>query len=239
MLPIVGWQRTSLIDYPHKLSSVLFTPGCNLRCPYCHNPQLVELDGTIETFAQSTLIEHLTLRRKVLDGVVITGGEPTLHGEKLVEFIQFLKELGYLVKLDTNGTNPSLLQRLIEERLVDYIAMDLKTSSEEYPRFFSGNCQSAADANAICQSIALILQSTKKGLTEHEFRSTLHPLLHSEKIISAMAQMLIGAERYYLQTFNSRSTLDPAYGNTCAFTDQEMLHLRDVALNWLGHCEVR
>lgn len=234
MLPIVGCQRTSLIDYPQKIASIVFTPGCNLRCPYCHNPELVHPDEPLPEIPHAALAEHLVRRRNVLDGVVITGGEPTLHGEDLVDFIQFVKDMGYLVKLDTNGTNPALLKRLLEARLVDYVAMDVKTSLTEYSRFGEAGLR----AGAIRASIELLKNAQTAGIIEGEFRTTLHPLLHTTEIVQEMAMMLEGANCYTLQTFRNVSTLDTTYHETSAFTEAQMVRFQAIA-NQFVHCTLR
>ncbi|AZR72820.1 anaerobic ribonucleoside-triphosphate reductase activating protein [Anoxybacter fermentans] len=235
MLPIVGWQKTSLIDYPKKISSIFFTPGCNFRCPYCHNPQLVTDTVDLETIPEDIIWAHLKKRRKVLDGVVITGGEPTLHGEKLIEFIFKIKKMGYLVKLDTNGSQPELLKRLIEDNLIDYIAMDLKTSIPEYTIF----TRTDVDLNKIKESIEFLIQSANSKLVDVEFRTTLHPRLHNEKIFHQMVELIKDAPRYVLQTFRSNITLDPEYLRTQPFTEHKMIEFLNIAKKYVKECLIR
>jgi len=191
--PIAGLQPTSLIDYPDRVSAVLFTAGCNLRCPFCHNPDLVLPDRV----ARLTLVETddvlamLRERRNFLDGVVITGGEPTLH-PGLPGFLRAVKDLGLLVKLDTNGTNPDALFQVFEEGLADFVAMDIKASHASYSRLAGVS----VDLAAIDKSIAAI----RDHAPAYEFRTTVAPTLEAAEI-EAIARWLAGARRYMLQRF--------------------------------------
>lgn len=236
MIPIVGWQKTSLIDYPRRISTILFTPGCNFRCPYCHNPQLVLSDPTLQPLPEEVLWEHLSQRRRLIDGVVLTGGEPTLYGQRLVELIRAIKEEGFLVKLDTNGTDPELLRHLIDNRWVDYVAMDVKTTLREYSRLTGA---SAHDVELVQASISLLQESAQAGQIELEFRTTLHPHFHSATIVEEMLQMLQGAPRYVLQTFRPNVTLDTSLQETHAFTDAEMELFRDLGKEYVKECLLR
>ena len=129
---IAGWQKVSLIDYPEKICSILFTQGCNFRCPYCHNPELVEPALFREPLSEKEIFAFLEKRKGKIDAVSITGGEPTIQPD-LVEFILPMKDIGYLIKLDTNGSRPDVLGKLISEKLLDYIAMDVKAPLNRYP----------------------------------------------------------------------------------------------------------
>lgn len=236
MIPIVGWQKTSLMDYPQRISTILFTPGCNFRCPYCHNPQLVIADPALYFLPEEALWEHLEKRRSVIDGVVITGGEPTLHGDGLVELITQIKERGFLVKLDTNGTRPELLQRLIRERQVDYIAMDVKTALSDYERVTGA---SLSDTEQVRMSIDLLKASAIAGFIELEFRTTLHPHLHSSATLQKMFQLLEGAPRCVLQTFRPDVTLSPHYQDTHPYTVAEMEQFQEIGREYVKECLLR
>jgi pyruvate formate lyase activating enzyme len=236
MIPVVGVQKTSLIDYPGKLATILFTPGCNFRCPYCHNPQLVAGEAEVGKIPFQEIREHLVKRKKLLDGVVITGGEPTLHGEKLVSLLQDIKELGYLVKLDTNGTKPDLLQSLIEKQLVDYVAMDIKTSISHY-RELTGV---SVDLEDIKASIALLLSKAEDcSALQVEFRTTLHPALHTIERFQEMVMMIDGAPLYVLQTFRPLLTLNPLYQETHPFTDVQMQSFMQLGQQHVKKCVLR
>lgn len=199
-LIIKGIQKLSLIDYPGKVACTLFTFGCNFRCPYCHNPELVIDDGTLP-IPEEDVLRFLGERKGFLDGVCITGGEPTLHND-LPDFIKRIKGLGYSVKLDTNGTNPEMLRRLVGERLVDYIAMDVKAPLEKYESVV----RMKVDLGKIAESVEIV-----KAFPEHEFRTTVVPELLEKEDILAIAEWLKGARRLFIQQFKPTKTLDKTF----------------------------
>ncbi len=164
-MQICGLQKTTLLDYPGRVAATIFTFGCNFRCPYCHNMNLVEPEHKPEIFSKEEIMSFLKKRAGILEGVCITGGEPTIDPE-LVELVREIKELGYCVKLDTNGTNPVMLEELIEEELIDYAAMDIKTGFSDYERVAG---VSHPDIESISRSIRLLI----KGKLFYEFRTTL------------------------------------------------------------------
>ena len=163
---IAGWVKTSLVDYPGKISSVIFTQGCNLKCFYCHNPDLIETNSIKPMISNKEVFEFLEKRSGLLDGVVITGGEPTVQKD-LPQFLRRIKNMGFLVKLDTNGTKPDVLKYLLDENLINYIAMDIKSPLEYYPIFSGKRVKSVL----ITDSIRII--KTSKIL--YEFRTTVAP----------------------------------------------------------------
>jgi pyruvate formate lyase activating enzyme len=219
MLAIKGLEKSSLIDYPGKVSAVVFLGGCNFRCPFCHNRDLVLEPDKTESIPEGELFGFLKERKRWLDGVVITGGEPTIHKE-LPELLAKIKGLGYPVKLDTNGTNPDMLRELIRNGLVDYVAMDVKGTLGKYGK--SSGVE--ADTGKIQESIRMIIGSG----VEHEFRSTVLPALHSREDVEEMARMVKGAGRFCLQQFRPMNTIDPGFGKERPFTKEEMLELRDL-----------
>ncbi|MGC8971837.1 MAG: anaerobic ribonucleoside-triphosphate reductase activating protein, partial [bacterium] len=160
---IGGLQKFSLIDYPGKISAVIFTKGCNFRCPYCHNPELVIFDGK-DLIEEDYIFSFLREKRGKLDGVVLTGGEPTLQSD-LINFLKEIKGLGFFTKLDTNGSNPEVIERLLEEKILDYIAMDIKANLEKYNDVTHSN----VDIEKIKKSIDIIMHS---GI-DYEFRTTI------------------------------------------------------------------
>jgi len=196
---IGGLQRTSFIDYPGMVSAVVFLHGCNLRCGYCHNPTLIE-GKPVERLAQEELLAFLTSRRGQLEGVVITGGEPTLQ-PKLRGFIEAVRGLGFKVKLDTNGTNPDVLGELLEAKLLDYVAMDLKDLPEGYPEL----CGMRASPEVVRRSIRLIVDSE----VDHEFRTTVVSPHHDKQRLFQMAEVIEGARHWVLQRFRPGRTLSP------------------------------
>lgn len=210
-------QRFTLLDFPNRVSCIAFTPGCDLRCGFCHNPEFVLPDRLCALAGSLISDEHffrfLDRRQGLLDGVVVSGGEPTVW-QDLPAFLNRIKTLGFLVKLDTNGNNPDMLEQLVEERLVDYIAMDVKTSLEKYPELAGFG---AKPAN-IERSIGLISTSG----VEYEFRTTLIREHHTEAILTELSHLLAGARQLYLQTFRSTETLDSAFAGYHGFSPDEM-----------------
>ena len=187
---IGGFQKTSLLDYPDTISAIIWTIGCNFRCPFCYNKNLVL--GNVQPIPEEEILAFLKKRSGLLEGLVITGGEPLMQ-EDIVGFCQQVKKLDYLIKIDTNGTYPKRLQELLDHTLVDYIAMDIKAPQKKYHQLTGVKTPLAR----IKQSIDLI---TKAGIA-YEFRTTVVPELLTKDDIVAIAQWIQGSERYYLQQF--------------------------------------
>lgn len=187
-----GLQKLTLLDYPNKMASTLFTGGCNFRCPFCHNKDLVLNPTSIEAIDEEEILSFLKKRKGMLDGICITGGEPLLCSD-LESFIYKAKELGYLVKLDTNGSFFDKLEKLVKEKAVDYVAMDIKNSFEKYDLTTGVK----TDLDSVKKSIEFL----KSGVVDYEFRTTVvkeyHEFLDFEKI----AIFLAGSKQYYLQNF--------------------------------------
>ena len=194
---IAGVQRLSLLDYPGKLSCIVFLPGCNLRCPFCHNASIVLQDN--DMLSEESVLEFVETRRGVLDGVCITGGEPTIQKD-LPLFIQKIKDIGLLVKLDTNGTAPETLQYILDNNLVDYVAMDIKTSLEKYPKAVGVENFST---DKIQRSIELLLNST----IDYEFRTTVSRGIVELEDIDKICEVIKGCKSYYLQKFVNSGNL--------------------------------
>ena len=194
---IQGLNKTTLLDFPGHVAATVFTPGCNMRCPFCHNADMV--NGTLADIGVETILTFLEKRKKVLQGVCITGGEPTLQKE-LPEFIKRIKELGLLVKLDTNGTNPQMLKSLYIDGLLDYVAMDIKNSYEKY-KLTAGTQNVSLDI--IRESIFLIQNSE----IPYEFRTTVVREFHEPEDIEAICREIHGAEAYYLQSYTDSDNI--------------------------------
>ena len=196
---IGGIQKLTLLDYPGKVACTVFLSGCNLRCPYCHNPGLVlpeQSEGS--EIPEAEVLSFLERRKGKLDGVCITGGEPTLQPE-LPEFLEKLRRLGYAVKLDTNGTNPAMLKALLQERVLDYVAMDIKNSPSRYAETCGGiDCLSR-----VRESAALLMD----GTVDYEFRTTAVAELHDDDSFREIAQWIAGAKQYYIQCFIDRDSV--------------------------------
>ena len=192
-MKIIGFQKTTLLDYPGKVAATIFTPGCNFRCPYCQNGDILVPGEDIEPFTEEEVLTTLEKRKGVLDGVCITGGECTLQKD-LPEFIQKIRSLGLLIKLDTNGTNPEMLKKLLDDNLIDYIAMDIKQSPEKYNEIAKMN---GFEFDKINESVKLIMNS---GL-DYEFRTTVADNLMSTGDFEKIGQWIQGAKAYYLQQY--------------------------------------
>lgn len=208
---IAGLQKLTLLDYPGKTACIIFTRGCQFRCPFCHNAELAE-DTSGDHVTEAEVFAHLNKRKGVLDGVVITGGEPCLQKD-LASFIRRVKELGYAVKLDTNGAMPRVLSSLLEEGLPDYVAMDIKNS----PRLYAQTAGCPVDLAVLQESIALLERSG----VEHEFRTTVVKGLHDGESLREAAELIAGTKRYFLQGYaDSGHVLAPA--GLSAFSREEM-----------------
>lgn len=227
-MKIGGLQKFSLIDFPKHLSCILFTIGCNFRCPYCHNPELV--DETSGEISMIQILEFLSNRKGKIEGVVITGGEPTMHDD-LPSFITTIKNMGYMIKLDTNGTNPDMIKHLLEEKLLDYIAMDIKSPIDLY----SKNVARAINSGAIRKSIKII----KLSKIDYEFRTTVVKSLLSEKDIEQIGKEISGAKKYYLQKFVSNKILNPQFKSKVSYTDAEFQVFKNKLLKYVKYCDVR
>lgn len=214
-MKIAGLVRSSLIDYPGKVAAVVFTQGCNFRCAFCHNPDLIAVEqarGVKNT--EEEVLSFLETRIGKLDGVVITGGEPLIQPD-IEEFITKVKALGFAVKLDTNGSNPEKLKRLIDAKLIDYIAMDIKASLPKY-----GQICAYLNTKVIQQSISVI----KNSSINYEFRTTVLPKYHDASGLLEIGKLINGAKLYTIQGFRPEITYDPSLANERAFTSSELKH---------------
>lgn len=198
-IKISGIQKLTLLDYPEHMACTLFVSGCNFKCPFCHNSEL--LRGDVEFYDEREIFEFLKKRSGVLEGVCVTGGEPTVYTD-LDRLLREIKSLGFLVKLDTNGYLPDRLRALIDDGLLDYIAMDIKNSPERYAESV-GLDPMRFDIEPIRESISLIMGS---GL-DYEFRTTVATELFDESSIAGAARMIVGAKKYFLQAFVMRDTV--------------------------------
>lgn len=207
---VSGFQKSSLIDYPEKISAIIFTQGCNFKCPYCHNPELIGTFCSAKNVIE--IFDFLKTRIGKLDGVVITGGEPTLH-EDLPEFIQKIKEMGFLIKLDTNGTNPKMLEKLLDTKLIDYVAMDIKAPVEKYNEVVCAK----VDTAKILKSIAIV----KSYNVDYEFRTTVVKSQLSPADFEKICEMILGCEKYYLQKFVPTKILNKSFLNEKTYSDEE------------------
>ncbi len=223
---IYGLQKLSLVDYPGKTAAVLFTGGCNFRCPFCHNFGLVQDPG--EPLDDGEVFGYLKKRTGLLDAVVITGGEPLIHPD-IADLIEKVRALGYPVKLDTNGTFPARLAELLTRGLVDYVAMDIKNSREKY--YLTAGCD--VDLDSVNKSIMLL----KSGTTDFEFRTTVVSQLHEEEDFVNIGEWIKGGEKYYLQRFKDSENVP--YGNLTAPSDSEMERFLSVIQRFVPNAALR
>lgn len=231
MVKIGGLEKSSLIDYPGKVSAVVFTYGCSLRCPYCHNPELV-----IERFnkdiqiRQKYFFDFLKKRVGKLDGVVITGGEPLIYDD-LDVFICKIKKLGFLVKLDTNGMHPDKLKYIIDKGLVDYIAMDVKYSESSYIKLAGGKIA----YRKISKSIQIIMNS---GI-EYEFRTTYVKGIHDLDSVEQIASLIKDSRVYYIQNFREGKSIDPTLSSENSFSPTELKKIKKIAKKYIKNVIIR
>jgi len=226
---IQGFQKLTLLDYPDKMACTLFTGGCNLRCPFCHNSRLVINPPKTSEYPEEDVLQYLKKRQGILDGVVITGGEPLLQPD-ITDFIKKIRELGYLVKLDTNGTMPDRLIELVEAGLVDYVAMDVKASPEGYPPAVGIG---GYDLSKIDRSIKFLLQNK----VDYEFRTTVVREFHSVFSMNALGEWVKGAKRHYLQSFVDSGELI-GFGLS-GVPKTEMEEMKKILLKYVEKCEIR
>ena len=203
-MKIYGFNKSTLLDYPKHLAATIFVGSCNMRCPFCHNASLVLYPHSQTLIPEEDIFAYLKKRKNILEGVCITGGEPTLYSD-LPLFISQIKDLGFKVKLDTNGSNPAMISKLMDEKLIDYIAMDIKNSKEKYLLTTGSENLSMDD---IENSVSLILREN----VDYEFRTTVVNQLHTDRDMIAIGNWIKGAKAYYLQSFTrSGDIISPGF----------------------------
>lgn len=228
-MKIGGLQKVTLVDYPGKLACTVFLSGCNFRCPFCYSKELVlpeEIKNQPE-ISEKSFFEFLNEKKEMLQACVLCGGEPTVYGNDLVEFIKKIKEKGFLVKLDTNGTDSEMIKRLIDDNLVDYIAMDIKAplTKEKYAK---ASGKEDVDIDKIKESVFLI----KNSIVDYEFRSTIVPSIHSKEDIIQMANDISPAKKYFLQRFRGeKGVIDKELGNSKPYSDETLKEIEEKIKN--------
>lgn len=225
-----GFQKLTLLDFPEKMACTVFTEGCNLRCPFCHNASLVVNPGEYGETKEEEVFELLNKRKGVLDGVAITGGEPLLHKD-IDAFIDRIKALGYAVKLDTNGTFPERLKYLIDTGRVDYVAVDIKNSPERY-------AETAGVKNFDVTPVLETVELLKRGKVGYEFRTTVVKPLFTAADFESIGKLIAGAEKYYLQKFKDSGELI-AGENLSAYSDEEMTEFLNIVKKYVPAAEIR
>lgn len=229
-LMIKGWQKTSLIDYEPYMASVLFTGSCNFRCSYCQNPDLVLNPDKISDIPEQEVLDYLEKKKAWIDGVCITGGEPTMH-KALPELIKKIKAIGLRVKLDTNGTNPGMLESLIKNKLLDYIAMDIKTSLEKYDSVAGVS----VNKDSIKQSVDLI----KNSGIDYEFRTTAVPGIVGKDELIEIGKWL-KARRFVIQNFHGdRPLIDNTMQRIAPYTEEQLNEFKELLSAYFEDVKIR
>ena len=228
-MKIHGFNKTTLLDYPEHVAATVFTGGCNFRCPFCHNASLVLYSEECSVIAEEEVLGHLKKRRGILEGVCITGGEPTLQKD-LKEFICKVKDMGFLIKLDTNGYRPEILRQLLAEGLLDYVAMDVKASLRNYAKAV-GCAQPELDR--IEESIAVL----KNCGIPYEFRTTVVKGIHTVEEFEEIGRLLEGCRAYYLQAYrDNENVISQGYA---AYPAQTMRDMAEMARKYIDKVELR
>ncbi len=228
-MKIQGVQKLTLLDFPEKVACIVFTPGCNFRCPFCHNASLVTNIPDESEWNEEMFFEFLKKRQGMLEGVCVTGGEPLLQSG-IEDFIRKVKELGFMVKLDTNGSFPEKLKTLVQKNLVDYVAMDIKNSQESY-----GITAGVDDRymDAVRESVDFL----KNGNLPFEFRTTVIKHFHTEEEFERIGKWISGAEKYYLQKFKNSGDLINNHIQGCA--DEEMEKFLEIVQKYVPNTQIR
>ncbi len=227
-MKICGIQKVTLLDFPGHVACTIFLGGCNFNCPYCHNSSLIRSNLADEVLTKEELYEYLNRRKGLLDGVAITGGEPLLHNE-IVDLIKSIKDLGYKVKLDTNGSFPEKLKHLIDEKLVDYVAMDIKNTLEKYPLTIGCN----TDIAKVKESINILMNSD----IEYEFRTTVVKDYHEIADFHKIGEMIKYAKRYFIQSYKYQDSV--RIKTLSAMTKEELQMCLDIVKEYVKNSSLR
>lgn len=229
MVKVHGFNKLTLLDYPGRLACTVFLGHCNFRCPFCHNAGLVLNPENEPVIPIAEILGTLKKRKGILDGVCITGGEPTVH-KKLPEFVQQIKKLDYSVKLDTNGTNPQMVREMVKAGLLDYVAMDIKNSPEKYG-------ETAGIVRADLEAIHETVEFLKSGEVDYEFRTTVTRELHKREDFLKIRKWLSGSRRYFLQAYKeSEQVIRPVYSS---YSREQLENFRQLLLEEISQVEIR
>lgn len=233
-IPVYGLEKFSLVEWPGKISGIVFTGGCNFRCPFCHNPELIDLtsaeESRVKPFLWSEIEAFLEAKRGWLDAIIVTGGEPTLHAS-LPDFFRLIKGMGYSAALETNGSNPEMIECLLREKLLDRIQMDIKSSLTNYG---AATGLENPPLDKIKRSVELLMRS---GL-EYEFHTTVVPGLVSEADIEQMEELISGAEKIVLQQFRPMKTFDKKYQEALPYTQEDLQKMGEKLKKFVKKVEV-
>jgi len=233
MIGIGGLQKTTLIDFPGRVAATVFLLGCNFRCPFCYSAELVlpEKIKLQPRISEKEFFDFLEERKGLLEGIVICGGEPTINKD-LPEFIRKIKQLDYLIKLDTNGSNPKILKKLIDDKIIDYVAMDIKAPLEKYGKAAGVK----VNLDDIKESIEIIKSS---GRIDYEFRMTVVPSLHEKEDIVLVAKEISPAKKFFLQNFLPEKTINPEFEKMEPYSQDFLLAIKEEISAFFEICQVR
>ena len=227
-MKIHGLQKMTLLDFPGRVACTVFLGGCDMRCPFCHNAELI--DGSAPAvMEEEELLAFLKKRQGLLEGVAVTGGEPLLRPD-ILQLAEKIRDLGYPLKLDTNGTHPDRLREMIDRGLAAYVAMDIKNSPDRYARTAGLDTM---DLGPVRESVSILME----GKTDYEFRTTIVAELHDEESFRGIGQWIRGARRYFLQKFTDRDTVP--FGGFHAPSDEEMRRYAEIAREFVPSVEIR
>lgn len=229
-LGIKGFTPTSLIDWPGKIVSVIFLPGCSFRCHYCYNPEFIENNYAINDMDDKMIFNYFKQKKKWLDGVILLGGEPTIH-KNFLKIINQIKDLDLKIGVHTNGTNPSAIEGLLNKNILNFIAMDIKSSLESYPKIVNTDI----NPDLIIESVNLI----KNSNIDYEFRTTVVPGLVDKKEIEKIGKWLSGSKKFFIQQFKPGKTLNPKYEKLKAYKVPELLEMKKKAEPYFQFVDIR
>jgi anaerobic ribonucleoside-triphosphate reductase activating protein len=228
-----GWQKTSFIDYPDRIATVFFFGGCNFRCAFCHNPDLVLKPESLPNIDDGEVLSYIEKKKHLYEGVCISGGEPTLY-PGIDDVLQKIKAMKLEVKLDTNGAKPDKVRQWIDEGLIHYVAMDVKTSPEKYSQVF----QFSSSAEDMWSKLMTTIKLLKENRVPYEFRSTIYPPFFEKSDWSGIRDLVDGAPAYYLQPYNPKVTLAKGL-EFSLLQESELAEMRDYFAGSVGKCEIR
>jgi pyruvate formate lyase activating enzyme len=239
-MKIGGLQKLSLIDFPGKIAATVFLIGCNFKCPFCQNPELVDSEKIKKQplISEKDFFKFLNERKDFLEGVCITGGEPTIHKD-LVDFIKKIKQKGFLVKLDTNGSNPEVLKKLLKANLLDFIAMDIKTSLGKYEKVYPVKSRNAGAAKQLFNRVKKTIDLIKNSGIDYEFRITIVPGLVEKKDIGEIGHWLKGVKKFALQQFQNKKVLDKKFEKIKPYSDEVLKDFQKILEEYIEKVELR
>jgi len=243
---IGGLQKLTLVDYPGKVAATVFLIGCNFKCGFCQNPELISVErrtvlrnyGGQSSVKEADFFDFLDSEQGLIDGVCITGGEPTIHSD-LIDFIKKIKDKGFLIKLDTNGSNPEILEKLIKEKLIDFVAMDIKTSIPKYEKVYPVKSRNAGAAKQLFNRVKKSVEIIKNSGIDYEFRTTAVPGIVEKEDIEKIGQWLQGVKKFALQQFQNKKVLDEEFEKIQPYSEEILKEFKKILEKCIDKVELR